>query len=389
MTALRGYRVLELAEGVAGEYCGKLLSDFGAEVVKIERPGSGSPVRALGPFGPEGGSALFAYLNTNKRSVALDLAQGDDALQALLGRVDVVLDDHAPGWLEQLGLDPAALQEQRPALVTCSITPYGRNPPADRIHAEDLNVFHASGWGYHNPSGADDDAPPLKAAGRYLVSYEAGLDAALCVVAALFDRERSGRGRFIEISKQQVMASRTDYVLAQMVCGDMDVSTSRRAFDLGGPSMIFPCRDGAVYFWISDAIQWGALSQLMGAPAWMDAFPPHWLEREVTPERVATCRREITAWLAHQDRNAVSEAAQKLGLMMVAINQAPDLMSSPQFLHRKFFAEVDHPGVGKLVHPTVPYKLSLTPAAIETPAPALGRHTADEIGAPAGGADRA
>jgi crotonobetainyl-CoA:carnitine CoA-transferase CaiB-like acyl-CoA transferase len=379
LTALRGYRVLELAEGVSGEYAGKLLADFAAEVIKIERPDGGSPVRRLGPFGPQGGSALFAYLNANKRSVTLDLAQenGRATLKALLARVDVVIDDHALGWLEDRALDPAALELTHPALVLCSVTPFGRDAPDDRRHAQDLTVFHASGWGYHTPSGASDEEPPLKAGGRFLVSYEAGLEAALCIAAALFDRETSGLGRFIEISQQQVMASRLDYVLAQMVAGDMDVTPSRGALDLGGPSAIFPCRDGSVYFWMSDAGHWEALRELMGRPAWMEPFPPHWLEREPTPERVALCRREITAWLATQDRDAVSETAQRRGLMMVPLNQPEDLLGSPQLAHRGFFQEVDHPGVGRLVHPTVPYKLGLTPAAIEAPAPQLGQHTSD------------
>lgn len=385
MTALRGYRVLELAESVSGEYCGKLLADFGVEVIKVETPGAGSPVRGLGPFAADGSSGLFAYLNAGKRSVALDLANDAEreALERLLQTADVLVDDHPPGWLEEAGLAPEELRRRRPELVTCSITPYGRDAPAERRHGEDLNVFHASGWGFHNPSGVDEAEPPLKAAGRFLVSYEAGLDAALCIVAALFDRERSDRGRFIEISKQQVMASRTDYVLAQMVCGDMDVSASRRAFDLGGPSAIFPCRDGSVYFWLSDAGHWNALRQLIGQPAWMDDFPDHWLEREVTPERVAVSRRGITAWLAGEDRHAVSEAGQKLGLMIVPVDTPPDLLASPQYRHRRFFTEVDHPGVGRLTHPTVGYRLSVTPATIQGPAPRLGQDGAAVLAAPA------
>src|SRR5262245_24894797 len=111
MTALQGFRILELAEGVSGECCGKLLADFGAEVIKIERPGSGSPVRSLSPFGGQGeapeNSALFAYLNTNKRSVALDIsgASGRQTLEKLLHLADAVIDDHGPGWLAGVGLD--------------------------------------------------------------------------------------------------------------------------------------------------------------------------------------------------------------------------------------------------------------------------------------------
>jgi crotonobetainyl-CoA:carnitine CoA-transferase CaiB-like acyl-CoA transferase len=385
MSALRGYKVLELAEGVAGEYCGKLLSDFGAELIKIEKPGAGSPTRRMGPFAagavePER-SGLFAYLNTNKRSVALDLAQADarKTVHALLGRVDAVVDDHGGDWLQKLGLDADTVRSAHPQLVLCAITPFGASPPDERRHAEDLTVFHASGWGFHTPSGvptgADAQRPPLKGAGRFLPSYEAGLDAALCVVAALYEREASQRGRCIDISQQQVLASRIDYVLAQMVAGDMDVSTQRTALDLAGPAGIFRCRDGYAYIWMSAPLHWDALRKLLAAPAWMDGFPERWLERECTAERVAECRRHLAEWLATQNKHEVAAQAQALGLTLVPVNDARDLMASPQYVHRGFFAELAHPVLGPLRYPTVPYRLGATPAQLRAPAPLLGQHT--------------
>jgi len=385
MSALRPYRVLELSESVAGEYCGKLIADFGAEVIKLERPGEGSPTRRLGPLVEAGAeterSGLFAYLNTNKRSATVDLqnAEGRATLQRLLARVDVVIDDHAPGWLKKVGLDPETLASAHPRLLLCSITPYGQSPPEERLHATDLTVFHASGWGYHTPTGADASRPPLNAAGRFLPSYEAGLEAALCTVAALVERESSGRGQFIDIAMQQVMASRVDYVLGQMVAGDMDVSTRRNAFDLFGPAGIFRCRDGYAYLWMSAPLHWDALGKLLGHPDWMKSFPERWLERECTPERVAQCRRHIGEWLLTQDKEPVSAEAQKLGLTMVPVNDARDLQASPQYRHRGFFAEVEHPVLGKALYPTVPYRLSETPAQIRSPAPLLGQHSAEAI----------
>lgn len=381
MSALSGIKVLELAESVGGEYCGKLLADFGADVIKVEHPGCGSPTRRLGPFAAgEAGverSGLFAYLNTNKCSVTLDLASGagSAALGELLKRVDAVVDDHCADWLQNVGLAPDSADKRHPELVLCSVTAYGLHPPEDRLHAEDLNVFHSSGWGYHTPSGGDNGKPPLKGAGRFLPSYEAGLEAALCVVAALFEREESGLGRFIDISKQAVLASRVDYVLGQMIAGDMDVGTERTAFDLGGPAGIFACRDGYAYIWMSAPAHWKALGELLDNPGWMESFPEHWMERECTADRVALCRHHIAEWLRTRDKHEAAAQAQKLGLTLVAVNNAKDLVSSPQYLFREFFAEVDHPVLGSALYPTVPYRLSATPARIETPAPLLGQHT--------------
>lgn len=385
MSALSGIRVLELADSVAGEYCGKLLADFGAQLIKVEQPGGGSPTRRLGPFAPCGDdperSGLFAYLNTNKQSVALDIHanSGRATLEKLVGRVDVVIDDHPDGWLRTVGLDPESIEETHPALVLCSITPFGHNLPAQDRHATDLTLFHASGWGYHTPSAADDALPPLKGAGRFLPSYETGLDAALCIAAALYERETSQLGRFIDVSMQAVLASRADYVLGQMAAGDMEVSTARTALDLHGPAGIFPCRDGYAYIWMSAPAHWAALRVLLGNPQWMAEFPEQWLERECTPERVNQCRQQIAAWLRTQDKHEAAEAAQKLGLTLVAVNNARDLEQSPQYRFREYFARVDHPVQGSALYPTVPYKLSETPARICTPAPLLGQHTQEVL----------
>jgi crotonobetainyl-CoA:carnitine CoA-transferase CaiB-like acyl-CoA transferase len=391
MSALAGFRVLELAEGVGGEYCGKLLADFGAELIKLEKPGCGSPTRRLGPFAPAGKdperSGLFAYLNTNKHSVELDVSAptARDKLEQLLNHVDVVIDDHPAGWLEAIGLDPDKVDKQRPALVLCSITAFGQEPPPERRHAQDLTVFHSSGWGYHTPSGAGKEQPPLKGAGRFLPSYEAGLEAAMCIVAALYERADSGLGRFIDIAQHEVLASRADYVLAQMVAGDMAVSAERTAYDLHGPAGIFPCRSGFAYIWMSAPAHWDALRLLLGNPQWMESFPDNWLERECTPERVAQCRAHIAAWLESQDRHEVAAAAQKLGLTVVAVNNAGDLVCSPQYEFRGFFSAVDHPVQGAALYPTVPYRLSETPARIESPAPLLGQHTDEALAALDGG----
>jgi len=381
---LAGIRIVELAEDVAGEYCGKLLADFGAEVIKLEKP-QGSPVRGLSPFGkgdaPEN-SALFAYLNTNKRSVVLDIETDEGAvlLARLLAQASAVIDDHAPGWLAAHGLDPARLAEDWPDLTLCSITPFGQDASEARQHASDLTVFHASGWGYHTPSGNDGSREPLKGAGRFLVSYEAALDAALCVVSALYDSESGGR--FIDISKRRVMFSRVDYVLAQMLVGDMDVTSAHTAFDLGGPASILPCRDGFIYIWLSGEEMWQALrAMLPGDTSWMDEdFPENWLQLACTPDRVERTRKHLTAWLADLGKHEAAEEAQRRGIMVVPLNNPEDLMANPQFGFRGYFAKADHPALGEALYPTVPYRMSATPAAIERPAPLLGADSAAVLG---------
>ncbi|MGH3266804.1 MAG: CoA transferase, partial [Trebonia sp.] len=204
MSALTGIRVVELAETVAGEYCGKLLADFGAEVIKVEAPECGSPTRAMAPVLADGrdGSALFAYLNTNKLSVVLDAGR----LHRLIGSADAVIEDRASGW-----------SDRHPSVVFCSITPFGNEAPAGFENAKSANVFHASGWGYHTPSHADPGRPPLQGPGRFLVDYEAGLDAALCVASSLFGRLHTERGEFVDVSQHAVLVSRADCILGRFI----------------------------------------------------------------------------------------------------------------------------------------------------------------------------
>lgn len=383
MSALGDLRILELSSGVAAEYCGKLLADFGARVIKVEPPGSGSPTRALGPsaagVAPHEASGLFAYLNTNKQSVILDPASpgGCEALRELIRTVDVVVDDHPKGWLESLGMGPATCASQCPGLVVCSITPFGYEAPATLQVARSVNVLHSS-WGYHTPCHADPAKPPLTGAGRFLPHYESGLGAALAIVAALYWRESSGRGQFIDVSEQASMASLVDYVLGQMVAGTMEVSTRRQAYDLGGPATFFQCRNGYVYLWLSEPGHWKGMWTLMGEPAWMLDYPERWLELHLTPERIDRCRAEIGRWMHDQEKSEVASRAQKLGVPLVPVSTMEDVFRSSQMQFRKFFTQIEHPALGKLHYPTVPYRLSATPARIDTPAPLLGQHT-DEV----------
>jgi crotonobetainyl-CoA:carnitine CoA-transferase CaiB-like acyl-CoA transferase len=369
--ALTGIRVVELAESVAGEYCGKLLADFGAEVIKIEAPKVGSSTRAMAPIvngdaGPEG-SGLFAYLNTNKQSVELDVGSAPDVkrVHRLIETADAVIEDRATGW-----------SENHPNVVFCSITPFGDGAPAEFQNAKSINIFHASGWGYHTPSHADPDRPPLQGPGRFLADYEAGLDAALCLAASLFGRLHTGRGEFIDISQHAVLVSRADCILGRFITGEVPAEGRRDDYDQAGPAAFFTCADGFVYLYMTSRAQWLAMKGLMGHPEWLNAFDDDWLEFSVTSEKVATFHRGFAAWVRDLAKESAAEQAQRLGVPLVPVNGAADLHHLPQYRHRGFFQYVSHPVLGVAAYPTVPYALSASPAEITSAAPTLGQHTA-------------
>jgi crotonobetainyl-CoA:carnitine CoA-transferase CaiB-like acyl-CoA transferase len=368
MSALTGIRIVELAESVAGEYCGKLLADFGAELIKVERPG-GSPTRAMAPIVGDGGperSVVFAYLNTNKLSIELDAAETEQ-LNQLIATADAVIGE----------LPVDELAQRHPRVVFCSVTPYGIAAPPELHNAKSLNVFQSSGWGFHTPSHADPTKPPLKGPGRFLADYEAGLDAALCVASSLFRRLHTGAGEFIDVSAHAVLASRADCVLGRYITGEISPENSRDDYDQQGPASFFACADGFVYLYMTSGNHWAGVKKLMGQPEWLDEFEDNWLEFSVTRKKVKRFQQGFAEWVRGLSKDATSEEAQRLGVPLVPVTSPADLKNSPQYRHRGFFHEVAHPAMGSAVYPGVPYLLSASPARITSPAPVLGQHTHD------------
>jgi crotonobetainyl-CoA:carnitine CoA-transferase CaiB-like acyl-CoA transferase len=370
--ALAGLIVVETAERVCGEYTGKLLADLGAQVIKVERPG-GAPTRAMGPF-HAGESTLFAYLNTNKQSVILDLDDPAERalLDRLLDRAHAIIDDHDESWVERLALDPSRVAERHPALVHTLVTPFGQGAPTQFQNLRPINVINAGGWAYHSPSETPRDKPPLKGAGRFLSDYEAGIDAALCTMASLLRLRRTGQGQSVDISEVEVQLNRIDCVLDRMLAGDADPSDERTAYDMGGPGTSFACADGHVFLFMTTRQHWKALCTLMREPDWASAFRDDWLEFDCTPANVAAFRAGFSEWIALQHKLPITEAAQKAGVAMVPVNTAADLPVHEQFVNRGFFQQAEHPTFGEVAYPGACYRMSATPVRVRSAAPTLG-----------------
>ena len=224
-------------------------------------------------------------------------------------------------------------------------------------------------WAYHTPSEAKPDKPPLKGAGRFLPDYEAAIDAASATLASMLRQRRTAKGQFIDISEIEVQMNRIDGVLDRLLAGDIEPSSERTAYDMGGPATCFACQDGHVYLFMTTQAHWKALCALMGDPAWVAEFEPDWLEFHCTQLRVDQFRVHFRPWIAAQEKLVITEEAQKAGLAMVPINTAADLPRNEQLIHRGFFQQL-----GGLSYPTVPYRMSASPVRIRSAAPALGAH---------------
>jgi crotonobetainyl-CoA:carnitine CoA-transferase CaiB-like acyl-CoA transferase len=371
--ALAGLRVLELGEETAAPYCSKLLGDLGADVIKIERPEGGDPSRQHGrsPTGepdPER-SAAFLYLNSSKRSVRLDLSSdaGRRELAQLAAWADVLIEDRAPGELASLGLGYDTLSRANPALVMTSITPFGQTGPNAGHRSRHLNLYH--GAGHASPFALIDDEERAPAvAGGEVGEYDAGLTAALGTLAALYGRDRTGRGEHIDCSKQEAMMC-----LERVTIGRY--ANEPDPFSGGGPGGLSRAKDGWVMLTTLELHQWEGMLRAMGSPAWAQA---EWCK---TPEgrmqHMDEIGRRKDEWGDELTREEIYHAAQLEGTPAAPVRNVAEVLDWKQLQARSFFRDIDHPRAGRLSVPTAPFSMSQT-AWVGRRAPLLGEHD-DEV----------
>jgi crotonobetainyl-CoA:carnitine CoA-transferase CaiB-like acyl-CoA transferase len=245
---------------VAAPYCGKLLADLGADVLKVEEPRLGDPARRRGPFPddlphPER-SGLFLYLNTSKRGITLSLETeaGRRIFRKLVASADILIEDRTPGELERMGLGYPELSKLNPRLIVTSITPFGQSGPHRGYRSHHLNRYHSGGFSSFFYMLEGDERPPLKGGG-YLGEYDGGLTAAVGTLAAVVSRRRTGRGQHLDVSNQEAMMC-----LERVDIGRMRNNPARWRPNVGG---LTEAKDG--YFVITpiENHQWRGLMRAM------------------------------------------------------------------------------------------------------------------------------
>lgn len=375
-TALAGLRAVELCEMIAGPYCTKALADMGAEVVKVEKPACGDPARRAGPFPQDvphrERSGLFLYLNTNKRSVTLDITRttGRRLLRDLLRDADMLVEDLPPGGADALGLGHDALSAAYPELIVTSITPFGTSGPYRDWRAYHLNIYHGSGHSsfiYQDPREA---ARGPVVAGAYVGEYDAGMAAALATMAAVLGRQETHRGQEIEVSKQEAMVALERVDIARFA---NDPSPMKRPGMVGG---LVRTRDGHVVITAVLNQQWQGLVEVMGNPAWaQDEMCRDEISRSQYRDEI---QPHIEEWAAGCTSEEVYRSAQEAGVPLGPVRTVAEVMAWEQARERGFFAEIEHPEAGRLEYPTTSCRFSETPWQAERPAPLLGQHN-DEV----------
>ncbi len=387
--ALHGRRILEIADE-SGAYCGKLLADLGAEVVKIEPPG-GDATRELPPLRAEGDPGLrslfFLYMNGNKRSVTLDLAAaGDrDAFLRLAAGADAVVETLAPGRLDALELGFERLRAVNPRLVLTSITSFGQTGPYRGLRGGDL-VAGALGGALHVTGEAGD--PPVRLAGRQ-ACVTASLCAAAATLIALRHADRSGRGQRVDCSLLEAVVS------ASHICGvgkwlDDGIVPRRNGASLFAsvPSGTYRCRDGLVYLMINRPRHWQVLAEWIAAETGLDSVRDPIFEG---PSSNRIPHRDLvdTYVGALTERFTVAEVyhqGQRRHLAFTPVQTAAEVAGDPHLAARGFFVAVAEDDGTTIRMPGAPYRLEATPWAIRRPAPRLGEGNAELV---AGAAARA
>jgi len=383
---LTGLRVVELAEDVAGPYCGKLLANLGADVIKIEPPRTGDVCRLEEPFkdGVAGldRSGLFLYLNGGKRSVTLDVSvpAGRAVLDDLLSRADLLIHTLQPRAAASLSLDYETLATRVPRLVVTAITPYGQTGARSGWRGTEITLWNASGYGVLTPAGArEEEEPPLHPRSAQ-VAYLSAANAAGATMAALLDRELNGDGQLVDVSQQETMIAALSPQLADFFY-DGNVVWSRSHPRLNTMRFL-PCKDGWVSLLLTQADQWDRLQEWMDNPEWLRAIEYRGTQGMTQNWDVISFM--LSDWFADKTKEEIFAAGQARHIPIGPVNSIAESVGSAHLAERGYFVEVQHPVAGLVRMPGAPYRFSQTPWRQGAPAPALGQHNGevyrDELG---------
>lgn len=375
MGALDGIRVLEFGQFIAGPYCGQLLADHGADVIKLERPGTGDAMRQWGVALKDGASLWWPVIGRNKRSVALDLQQpeGRALARRLALEADVVLENFRPGTLERLGLDPEGLLADKPSLIVARISGFGQTGPY-RDRAGFGSVAEAMG-GLRFLTG-EPDRPPVRV-GLSIGDTLAAMFTAFGVLGALRVRDRTGHGQIVDTGLSDAVVAVMESVLSEYAGAGNVRERSGSTLKGVAPSNIYPAAD-------DDWIVIGAnadgpfrrLCEAMGDPAMAD--DPRYASHTARGRHQQELDEIIGAWTRRHRLADLVETLAEAGVPAGPVNSAKDVAEDPHFRARGTVIQVDTE-LGRLAMQGVVPKLTQTPGAVRWPGPSLGQHSSEVL----------
>ncbi len=377
MGPLSGIRVLDVTRVMAGPYCTMLLGFLGAEVIKVEDPQEGDPSRTASLYFDRGLSAFFISGNAAKKSVTLNLKapRGRDVLLALARRCDVYVENFRPGVADKLGVGPATLREADPRLITCSVSGYGSWGPYRDYPAFDLTVQAMAGaMSFTGEPGR----PPAKM-GVPIGDLGGGVFGAYGIAAALYERERTGRGTHVDIAMFDVQLSLLNYHAQYYLTSGVNPEPVGSAHPNTVPYQAFQTKDGYVVVAILGAERfWPRFCEAIGLPD-LGRDPRFATNRQRVEEKVMLVPI-LEARLAERTTAEWMQVLTKAEVPCAPVNQVAEALASPQTVARDMLVQVPHPsGGGRVTVVGNPVKLAGHEGVPIGPPPLLGQHTEEVL----------
>ena len=372
--ALDGFRVLDLSRILSGPYCTMVLADFGAEVIKVERPGSGDDTRAWGPPFVASESAYYLSINRNKQSITVDLGQarGREIIYALTRVSDVVIENFRPGTADRIGVGYERLREENPRIVYCSISGFGQEGPYRDRPGYDALAQAMSGM--MSITGEPEGLPTKH--GMSIADIGAGMWASLAIVTALLARERTGQGQVIDISLLDAQISWLTYAAGNYFATGENPARYGSAHPSIVPYQPFATADGFLMLAIGNDRLWQQFCEIadrteLATQPGFATSAERVVNRDAVIDVVAGIMRGRTTW---EWMRVLEEA----GIPAGPINTVAQALTDPHVRAREMTVTLDHPTAGIVSMIGNPAKFSVTPAEMRSAPPLLGQHT-DEI----------
>lgn len=372
--ALEGVRVLEVCQIMAGPFCGALLGDMGADVIKVEKPSGGDDARHMGRYFSGGEGHGFMNLNRNKRSLAIDLKseKGRKLFLKLVSGADALIENFRPGTMERLGYGYENLREVNPGLIYASISGYGHTGPYRDRGGFDLV---AQGISSLMSFTGEPGRPPVKIP-IPVCDLNAGIYTAFSILSAYIFKLRTGKGQKIDTALVDAGLGYTFWQASQFF-PEGEVPTPRgSAHEMTAPYQAFPCSDGYLVLGAANQPNWVRVCKAIGREDLLDRA-----EYKTDKDRAGNylaLADELGRVFLEKKRDEWLEILEKAGVPCGPILNMKEAFDHPQIRAREMAVEVDHPSAGRIKVLGLPPKLSETPGVIRRPSPLLGQHT-DEI----------
>jgi len=368
---LCGMRVLELAQIMAGPTCGMLLADMGADVVKVEKLRGGDDARGYQEPSVNGVSAPFMMLNRNKRALALNLKhpRGRDVLLRMVREADVLTENFRRGTLEKLGLGYEVLAAVNPGLIYCAVSGYGRSGPDADKGGFDLI---AQGFAGLMSITGEPGGAPMKT-GNSVADINAGILAALGILAAYAHKLKTGEGQVVETSLMEAALQQTYWHAAIYFATGASPGPTGSAHLLTAPYQAFRTRDGWINVGGANQANWERIAEVVGHPEWRD--DARFATNSARVANRSVLAEAMNAVLATRSKAEWIAAFDAAGVPVGPVHTIGEALEHPQTLARGMVAEVVHPQAGVTKTLGCPIHFSRTPTRIARPAPMLGEHT--------------